>query len=348
MWDIALIGRTVLPLCFLALLSPVSKASDVFDPLCYTRDYTKHSLNGTAFCSSVNRENCRNDDHFSRNIKVTWNADGKPNGNTIWGLILGYDRGAKAVLPAGITISSGGTERQPRSKPEIRIHFREGRIPKDCVGSADYGGKPDAPAGVCRQPIAPGYNTIPEGGYTKGHVKCDMYVNTSLTNSMTPWKNGHTFLHEIGHCLGLSHMSRRSETMYGTNICNVSSTPAWDSSNYCRATDRFKIAIEDGYEGFYALPHDKPLRWVGRSLKLNWTPYTRWFDERIWKNPQDCFNTGYSGQLKNGATPNEKRDADDTKTCHAKIYYLTGALNPTWTPTSSTTKCKTHVCKVEC
>jgi len=316
--------------------------------VCYESGNTYHPLLGSAFCGSTSADSCRAQ-HFDRDIKLSWKIDTDAMvGNDVWAFVGAYNLTKDTVKrDAGITLTAT-TRSVSSNDPEIIIHFRKSNVPdaNNCR-SGDTRGKSSSNGLACLHQISGGHSGLPDVQYTKGHVKCHVYLNLSNASVVRDYNDeverayvARTVKHEIGHCLGLDHHKTRSRLMYGTNYCG----PLW-SAYYqnCDIGSDYRYDIEDGYRGFLSIPQDQPFTADSTltNLKINWTPYENWWDET------DCtYDTGYNGQLKNGSKPTAKKKRDGRSACYTQIQYWSGYFG--WKNTSSTSLCSHNACRAIC
>jgi len=299
---------------------------------CYESGNTYHPLMGSAFCGSNDPDTCR-EKHFARDIKFTWDVDGPVTIDQVYGFYGAYYDMNKMLKSEGVKLTAS-TSSYGSSTPELRLHFRDDRVPSltNCMaGKTD--GSSTANGLACLPFVGPGYNGYSSAQWTKGHVKCDVWLNTTRLSDNTELYVKRTIMHEMGHCLGLDHISNTSELMYAYNQCS----PIYSTQN-CAITTKVIRDIEDGYQGFYSLPQDKPFN---SDMSLNWTVYENWWDE------ESCHSqTGYNSQLNNGSSPNQgNKKRDGSSTCYSQIQYLTYFG---WKNTSSTALCSRNACRVIC
>ncbi len=318
--------------------------------VCYDSQTRYHPVHGTVFCDSTNTADCR-EGYFARNIKMTWNI---PSSYPLRPKETKAFRRAFIALnhtlsnSGGVTLQAvaGGTSHLNANTPEIRVHFRNGRIPSNCDTQntgANTRGNSAASGLTCPHGIGENSNGASGFQYTRGHVKCDIYLNRSLFNNHT--RNvkfiQRTIMHEAGHCLGFHHIegsTNRDELMYYANSC-LKGEPIKN----CKITSKFKKDINYGYKGFLAFPANQPFTSTSTwsRLRYNWTPYQDWFDEAA------CTaSTGHTEQLHNGTSTTNKRTMGGSGRCRPKIYALVGS---TWqyVRTPATT-CPLRVCEVRC
>jgi len=312
--------------------------------VCYESGETYHPLMGSAFCGSTNSETCRIK-HFDRDIKVSWIIDtGAMVGNDVWAFVGAYNE-TKDVLKAEADVTLLATTNPVSSSdPEIIIHFRKSNVPdiNNCR-SGDTKGSPTANGLACLHQIGGGYRGFPGVQYTKGHVKCHIYMNLSTAddireNTSNEDQQGlvaRTLKHEMGHCLGLNHHPDKNTIMYAANYCD----PRYPAPYYCNIDREYELDVEDGYEGFYSIPQDRPFN---SDMSINWTIYENWWEEA------GCASaTGYNSQLKNGSKPdqgNKKRDGRSTCLSQTQMYDATFG----WRSVSNTQLCQFNLCRVIC
>lgn len=313
--------------------------------ICYLSDETHNPLVGTAFCSSTDPEKCRELD-FTRNIKITFDLEpGAMQLPTYYGFLNGYKtlRDTLADQPKiNISVSGEGTAYYANSNTaEIRFHFRADKIPSDC-GKGDVNGNPQANGAACLHGIGENYKGFSGFQYTKGHLKCDIYINTNLTNLRTADYVERTIVHEAGHCLGLHHItgsSNKDEIMYGGNMCG----PEFSPQN-CKPTAKFKDDLENGYRGFLSLDSGDPFTEDSTidNLKFKWKVFQNWFDE------DSCSSlSGYSTLLTNGSLPTARRTRDGSRVCIPQLQYYSGGFWG-WQNTSQALTCERYPCRAKC